>query len=145
MPKSFRCRLVTPSAALVDDELVYASIPAWDGLMGVAPGRAPILLRLGSGELRLDFADSDKSKGGSRSFAIDGGFMRMQGESLTILAERAFAAETLRVSDIEAELKAIEGRTIGTGPDRESQLEKQRRDKKVAELKLSMAKSGKGI
>ena len=71
--KSFHCKLVTPTAALVNDRVTYASVPAWDGLMGFLPGRAPLLGRLGTGELRLEFADSEKTKGGSRSFVISGG------------------------------------------------------------------------
>lgn len=106
MATSFRCRLVTPTAALVDDQMRYASIPAWDGLFGVQPGRAALLARLGTGELRLDYADSAKGAGGSRTFVLDGGFVKMAGEELTILAESAVAAETITVADAEAELKA---------------------------------------
>lgn len=84
----------------------YASIPAWDGLFGVQPGRAALLARLGTGELRLDYADSAKGAGGSRTFVLDGGFVKMAGEELTILAESAVAAETITVADAEAELKA---------------------------------------
>lgn len=104
--KSFRCRLVTPTASLVDDKVTYASIPAYDGLMGFLPGRAPILTRLGAGELRLDFADSDKGEGGTRSYFVDGGFVRMSEDRLTILAERAIPREQLTATDAEAELKS---------------------------------------
>lgn len=144
--KSFRCRLVTPTAALVDDELTYASIPAWDGLLGVAPGRAPLLSRLGLGELRLDFADSDKAKGGSRTFVVDGGFMRMVNDQLTILAERAVAAETISAGDVEAEIRAIEARPVAaTGGERQPQLDRKAHDKRLAELKLRVARGSKSI
>jgi F-type H+-transporting ATPase subunit epsilon len=106
LANSFRCRLVTPTAALVDDQVKYASVPAWDGLFGVQPGRAALLARLGTGELRLDYADSGKAPGGSRTFVLDGGFVKMAGDELTILAESAVAAETLTPTDAEAELKA---------------------------------------
>ena len=52
MAKTFRCKLVTPSSALLDGQVSYANVPVWDGLMGIQPGRAPILARLGLGELR---------------------------------------------------------------------------------------------
>ncbi len=40
--KTFRCKVVTPTASLLDEPVAYASVPAWDGLFGVLPGRAPI-------------------------------------------------------------------------------------------------------
>jgi F-type H+-transporting ATPase subunit epsilon len=144
--KSFRCRLVTPTASLVDQDVTYASIPAWDGYMGILPGRAPILARLGLGELRLDFADSGQGKGGSRSFVVDGGFMRMVGDSLTILAERALAAETLSAGEIEAEIKAIEARNIpANAADQAVQVEKKAHDRRLAAMKLKVAREAKGI
>lgn len=146
MAKSFRCRLVTPTASLVDEQVVYASIPAWDGLMGVLPGRAPILARLGLGELKIDFADSAKGAGGSRSYVVDGGFLRMAGDSLTLLAERAFAAEAITAGEVEAELKQIEARQLpASGGERTAAVEKQRHDRKLAEMKLKAARGVKGI
>lgn len=144
--KSFRCRLVTPTASLVDDQVVYASIPAWDGYMGVLPGRAPILASLGMGELKLDYADSSKGPGGSRTFVLDGGFLRMVNDSLTLLAERAFAAEAITVSEVENDLKQIEARTLPSNPsERTAALEKQQHDKALAEMKLKAAREVKAI
>ena len=51
---SFSCRIVTPSAAAFSGSVEYASIPAHDGQLGVADGRAPLLVKLGTGLLRLD-------------------------------------------------------------------------------------------
>ncbi len=104
--KTFRCKLVTPAASLVNDEVTYASIPAWDGLMGVLPGRAPILARLGMGELKLAFPTTEKGAGGERSYFVDGGFIRMAADELMVLAENATPAEKLTVEAAEAELKA---------------------------------------
>jgi F-type H+-transporting ATPase subunit epsilon len=133
--KSFRCKLVTPASALVDDQVVYASVPAWDGLMGFLPDRAAFLGKLGLGELRLDMADTDKGPGGTRSFILDGGFIRMAGDVMTILAERAVDVSALTASDAEAELKAAAGM--------KDPAEKARATKR-AELMAQMAKSGGG-
>jgi F-type H+-transporting ATPase subunit epsilon len=135
--KSFRCKLVTPTAALVDDQVTYASVPAWDGLMGVLPGRAPILARLGLGELRLDFADTEKGEGGSRAFLVEDGFVKMADDQLTILAEKATPAESLTLAEAEAELRAAQ---TGGGD-----LEKQNKDRRRAQAKLQLVKSRNGI
>ncbi len=68
MATTFRCSIVTPTEAVFDDEVTYASFPAWDGQQGVMTGQSPLLSRLGYGSLRLDFPE-----GGSRWYFIDGG------------------------------------------------------------------------
>jgi F-type H+-transporting ATPase subunit epsilon len=142
--KSFRCKLVTPTAALVDDQVKYASIPAWDGLMGVLPGRAPILARLGTGELGLEFADSDKGEGGTRSFLVEDGFLKMAGDELTILAELAIPAESLTIADAEAELKAAQAApTATTAEGKARELEKLGKARQRARAKMTLVK-GRG-
>jgi len=133
---------VTPAEKLVDDELTYASIPAWDGLFGVLPNRAPILARLGMGELTLRFAVEAAGKGGERQFLVDGGFVKMADNTLTILAERAVRAEQITLTDAEAELAEIEARTVP--PDAPDAVTKQaaiRRDRARAALKVRMARA----
>ena len=109
--KTFRCQLVTPSAKLLDDEVTYANVPAWDGLFGVMAGRAPLLAQLGLGELTVQFPDTT-GKGGDRSYVIDGGFVKMAGNTLTILAETAVPAEEITETAAKAELAEAEARTI---------------------------------
>ncbi len=88
---AFDCTVVTPTASLVSGKVVYANVPAWDGQMGFMPGRAPILTRLGKGDLRLDFADTSKGQGGTSSYRVEGGFVKMADDRLVILAEKAEA------------------------------------------------------
>lgn len=145
---TFHCRLVTPTEKLVDDEMTYASVPAWDGLFGVLPGRAPLLARLGLGELTLHHADENSHPGGNRSFLIDGGFVKMAENSLTILAERAVPAEKISLTDAEAELAEADARQAPeSAPDLAAQRDTIRRDRERAQLKVRMAKAvqGRGI
>lgn len=135
--KSFHCRVVTPIAKLVDGEMTYASVPAWDGLFGVLPQRAPLLARLGLGELTLHHADANSSPGGNRSFLVDGGFVKMADNSLTILAERATPAEELTVTDAEAELAEVEARRLPEDAGQQAEL---RRDRARALLKVRLAR-----
>ncbi len=135
MANTFRCRLVTPAASLLDSEVTYASIPAWDGLMGFLPGRAPILARLGTGELSLTTADKAE-----RSFFVDGGFVQMNGQTLTVLAERATPKDQLNTAEIQAELKSLEARTIPENtPNRVAQVDALNKDRERARVKLRVA------
>jgi F-type H+-transporting ATPase subunit epsilon len=140
--KSFRCKLVTPAAALLDDKVTYASVPVFDGLMGIQSSHAPMLVTLGMGELRLDMADDAKlGKGGSRSYALSGGTMKIAGDELTILAEQATPGESISASEAEAELSKLNSTSPGTPAGAEAL----RKQKAFARVKLTMAKSGKGI
>ncbi len=142
--KTFRCRLVTPTASLIDEAVTYASVPAWDGLMGFLPGRAPILAKLGCGELVLRFPDTDKGAGGERSYVVDGGVLQMQGETLTILAEYAEAAEQINPADAQVELKNAMGKSAPSGNDRAVAQEKLDRERERARVKVRIA-SGSSI
>lgn len=144
--KTFRCRLITPTASLVDEAASYASVPAWDGLFGVLPGRAPILARLGIGELRFEFPDTGAGAGGARSFLIDGGFVQMAGEVLTVLAERATPTEQINAAEAEAELKAAIHKTVpADAPNKQSAAAQLARERQVARTKAHMARSHRSI
>jgi len=98
---SFQCTLVTPQKQVLDEAVTYASFPAHDGQVGIAPSRAPLLAELGHGSLRLDFAD-----GGTRWLFIGGGFAQMKDNKLSIVADEATPAEEIVQSKAQADLDA---------------------------------------
>ncbi|MBC7833487.1 MAG: F0F1 ATP synthase subunit epsilon [Phycisphaerales bacterium] len=143
----FRTKLITPDAQVLDEPTKYVSIPAWDGSIGFLPGRAPIVAKLGIGELRLDFADGaatggsgSKERGGSRSFLVEDGFAHMVGDTLTILASKATPAETITEASAQAELAEAQARkTEGVAdPALVTRIRKQR---EAATKKLTMARA----
>lgn len=144
--KSFRCRLVTPAAQVLDEQATYASVPASDGLFGVLPGRAPIVAKLGLGELRIRCAEKGSTKDGERSFLVEDGFVQMVNDKLTILATKAFPIETLSVADAEKELAEAERRTVDEADATKKRLETERlaKDRARARAKLRLAKQGGG-
>ena len=148
MPGTLRCKLITPEAALVDDDVLYASVPAWDGLVGLQHGGAPLVAKLGTGELRLDFPDQGSSKGGSHSYFIEDGFLRLANDELTLLASKAVAAENLIETDCAAELKEAEARVVpDDAADKLTEMDRITSARHAARLKLGIAKKfkGKGI
>lgn len=129
MPQTFHCSLVTPERQVLDDELVYASIPAWDGLMGIAPQRAPIVAKLGEGVLRLDY-----SQGGSRYFFVSGGFAQMKDNSLSLITSQATAAEQFSKQDVASQLKEAEARVTSTTEEADKRRKDVQRAKAVLEM-----------
>jgi F-type H+-transporting ATPase subunit epsilon len=144
--KTFHCRLITPVAKVLDEEVTYASVPAWDGLFGAMPGRAPMVAKLGTGELRLDFPDRDGARGGSRSFLVEDGFVQMVNDRMTILAARAIPVESIDAQAAQTELQDIERRALPTeaGAGRTLAHERREKDKAFARAKVNMARKFNG-
>ena len=67
--------VVTPETTLVDEPVAGLRFPLFDGSAGVLPGRAPLVGRLGAGELNLT-----AKGGGHRSYFVDGGFVQITGD-----------------------------------------------------------------
>jgi F-type H+-transporting ATPase subunit epsilon len=134
--KSFACRLITPEAKVFDQPAVSAVIPAWDGSMGILANRAPLVAKLGIGELRL----APEAGGGEQSFYVEGGFVRMAANTLTILAAKAVPAADLSETDAQAELAEAEARRPSSEGDR-AQLERIRSERQRARQKLRVARS----
>jgi F-type H+-transporting ATPase subunit epsilon len=141
--KSFEFRLITPTGKLVDAPAVSVTFPAHDGLMGVLPDRAPTVVKLGMGELKVSIADSAKGQGGNRSFFVEDGFAQMVNGRLTVLAARAVPAEEISESSAQAELAAAEGRSA-TGLNTTETLRRER-DRARQKLTIARSRSGKGI
>lgn len=145
MSKTIRCKVVTPTEKLLDEPVTYASIPAWDGLFGVLPGRAPIVAKLGVGELTLEFPDTTHAAGGRRSYFVRGGFVEMAGDELTVLAEEAMPASSLTVRDAEASLKEAEALTPAPdAADKGAEADRIRAERDAARARLTLAKKQQG-
>ena len=90
MPGTFSCSVVTPEEQVYEGDVSYVVLPAHDGEMGFALNRAPILVQIGSGNLRLT------ADGGSKtSLEISGGFAQMKGNKLTVLTDKAVMPEAM--------------------------------------------------
>lgn len=130
---SFRCVVVTPEQQTLDETANQAILPAHDGLLGILTDRAPILVKLGIGPLRIDLAGGQK-----RTYFIDGGIAQMKDNNLTILTQQAIAPENIDVAAAKAEYDAARARTPADAKDaqeRERSLERSRVKQEMAAKK----------
>ncbi|MBT6722133.1 MAG: F0F1 ATP synthase subunit epsilon [Planctomycetaceae bacterium] len=95
---SINCIVVTPAETAVETEASSITLPLFDGDKGVMADHAPMIGRLGNGELRLE-----GTEGGSR-FYIEGGFVQVLDNTVSILTNRVVAVENLDSSALEQEL-----------------------------------------
>ena len=80
------CNVVTPEKTAVEAKAEFIVLPLFDGEIGIAPGRAPLIGRLGFGEMRL------KTGGKVTRYYLDGGFVQVAGDVVSVLTNRAMLA-----------------------------------------------------
>lgn len=99
MADIFHCSVITPERAVLETDATFVAFPAHDGEVGILAHRAPLLYKMGIGELRVEAPE------GNRRLFVDGGFAQMVDNRLTILTEQARAVEEI---DREAARRALE-------------------------------------
>ena len=87
--RELRCVIVTPEKALLDEPADFVALPLYDGEIGILPGRAPLVGRLGFGELRIR-----KGTVTNRYF-VDGGFVQVRANVVSVLTSRAMPVEEI--------------------------------------------------
>jgi F-type H+-transporting ATPase subunit epsilon len=80
--KQLQCVVVTPEKAVLDEPADMVILPMIDGELGVQPGRAALVGRLGKGELRLKLGAETKK------WQLEGGFAQVRGDVVTVLTTR---------------------------------------------------------
>lgn len=96
--RGLQCQIVTPERVVVDERVSFVSVPLFDGEFGVLPGHAPMVGRLGHGELRAT------APGTSHRFFVNGGFVQVRDNVVTVLTSRATSSSELNEEDARAEL-----------------------------------------
>jgi F-type H+-transporting ATPase subunit epsilon len=118
--KSLHCVVVTPEKAFLDETVDFVAVPMLDGELGVLPGRMPLIGRLGFGELR-----TVRSQSVHRYF-IDGGFVQVRGNTVTLLTARAVKAEEIKLDAAQKDLATALALTVNPGTQ-DAQLKAQER------------------
>jgi F-type H+-transporting ATPase subunit epsilon len=98
LPHELKCVVVTPERSLLDGRADSVVLPMYDGELGVLPGRAPLIGRLGFGELRIRQGDK------TTYLYVDGGFVQVRANVVSVLTSRALEAKEI---DPEAARQAL--------------------------------------
>jgi F-type H+-transporting ATPase subunit epsilon len=129
-PMAFHCVIVTPEHQILDERVSQVILPAHDGEMGILSGRAPILVKLGVGRLRVDVAG-----GRSASFFVDGGVAQMKDDRLTVLTDDAVPVEELDPAAARTEMDAataLAADTPAAAAERNHAIERARAKQRLA-------------
>jgi F-type H+-transporting ATPase subunit epsilon len=101
---TLHCVVVTPEETAIDTTARFIAVPLFDGELGIAPGRAALIGRLGYGELRV------VDGGDSKRYYLDGGFVQVARDEVTILTGRAVPAEKLDAEVVGEQLRTARDR-----------------------------------
>lgn len=99
---SLTLEIVTPEARVYSDTIDTVVIPTVEGEIGILPGHIPLLTQVADGELRVT------KEGREQLLAVGGGFAQIEGDKVSILAERAITADKIDEKAAEEALRRAE-------------------------------------
>lgn len=80
-----RVSVISPERVVYEGDADQVVAPAWDGEVGILRNHAPMMLLLGTGQLRIQLRNSEER------FLVSGGFLQVVDNVVTVLSERAEA------------------------------------------------------
>jgi F-type H+-transporting ATPase subunit epsilon len=98
---SIKCIIVTPEKTVLSQDATFVVLPLCDGECGILPSHAPLIARLGAGELRITCTD-----GRLTQYYVEGGFVEVLGDTIALLTMYALPAQDLDLAHAEKELEA---------------------------------------
>jgi F-type H+-transporting ATPase subunit epsilon len=131
MARELQLVVVTPEQTLVDEPVSGLRFPLYDGQIGVLPGRAPLVGRLGTGELSVN------TLAGVRSFFVDGGFVQINGGTVTLLTSRCLSAVEIDAAEVKGQFEEASTRRATNDADIDSRFQDQERARRMLSLKRS--------
>lgn len=100
--------VVTPETTVFEESAEFVALPLYDGELGVAVNHSPMIGRLGYGELRI------RTAGGTTAFYVDGGFVEVARNKVSVLTNRAVLAEQLDAQAAANQLASARMRKANT-------------------------------
>ena len=125
MASSMQFDLVSPEAALASMTVSSVEIPGSEGDFTAMPDHAPIITTLRPGVIKASSTE------GSFEYVVSGGFVELNSDSTSILAEQAFEKSKVSRDIIESLIADAEKFLANAGTE-----SKDSADKRLADTKL---------
>jgi F-type H+-transporting ATPase subunit epsilon len=90
-----QCDIITQERIVFSGRVDSVNLPGVEGRMGILPNHSPLLTMLDFGEVMV------RTSGHEEYFAIGGGFLEVQPDHVTILADSAEQADEIDVERAE--------------------------------------------
>ena len=125
MASSMQFDLVSPEAALASMTVSSVEIPGSEGDFTAMPDHAPVITTLRPGVIKASSTE------GSFEYVVSGGFVEVNSDSTSILAEQAFEKSKVSRDIIESLIADAEKFLANAGTE-----SKDSADKRLADTKL---------
>ena len=124
-----KCIVVTPEKTVLSQEVTFAVLPLVDGEWGVMPNHAPLIGRLGTGELRLTGTDGQQTY-----YYVEGGFAEIYDNTISLLTMCSHPAHELNLEEAETELAELPSpmEDMQLAASRQSKIDRYRAKVRVA-------------
>jgi F-type H+-transporting ATPase subunit epsilon len=120
--------IVTPEATTLDVQADFVALPLIDGEIGVLKDHAATIGRLGFGEMRV------RSGNDTTRFYVDGGFVQIADNVVSILTGKALPAAQMNAEEIRQRLADADAMSQASGADKE--IRRLALNKAAAQLKV---------
>ena len=110
-----QCDIITQERIVFSGQVDSVNLPGAEGRMGVLPNHSPLLTTLDFGEVYV------RREGAEEYFAIGGGFVEIQPDHVTILADSAEQADEIdldRAERARREAEEVMRTGVKDDPDR---------------------------
>ena len=104
-----QCVVVTPERTIYDQPAEFVALSLYDGEIGIAPGHTPLIGRLGYGEMRIR-REGDQTE----RYYVEGGFVEVFGDVVSVLTQRAIAADKIDTAVAREQLHSAQSRRAAT-------------------------------
>ena len=128
-----RCEIVSQDRTVFEGDVDIVVAPAFDGEMGILPHHSPVLTVLKTGVLKIRQGTHEQF------FAISGGFMEVQPEIVTVLADAAEMADEIDVARAEEARSRAEA-SLALAPERSPDYEAAQAALRRSALRLNVAR-----
>jgi len=132
------CIIVTPERKVLQEPVDAVIVPLFDGELGVFPQHAPMIGRLGAGEVRVRQGDDLKR------FYVEGGIVEVFGKTVSIITTRALKATDIAPDEIHGELGTLVSQRIAGEEELEKREQELRRLRAMLRVARRSARSSAG-
>ncbi len=107
---TFRLEIITPDRVVLDDKVQSVRLPGVQGSFGVLANHAPLVAELTVGPIHVVHANGDREY-----IAASGGFVRVENNRVTVLANAAERAEEIDIARVQAAVERAKARLAEAG------------------------------
>ena len=130
MANTFQAQVLTPDGSLFEGEVISIRVPGVQGNFTMLYNHAPIVSTLGVGAVVITKPDNSETV-----YAVSGGFVEMNDNNMTLLAEKAEEASKIDKEEAQKMLQEAKEQLSDKSGDR-SRAEK---EVAIAKNKLKVA------